>query len=280
MYNRREEVIRMHNNFPPRWSIDGNLYEAYTIDGLTTSNTHWHSHFLFNLVTSGEGMQEINGQQIPFKKGSVIILSPMDFHRNIIPKGTNVSVYAVKFSDKIFYDSLTENCQITDFPVVANLSEEDFETSCTLFSLLMAEQKRRTALGADKFAERLIEQLAILALRAMGKSTPKGAVSRVHSALAYIHYNFRRNISASEVAAHVGYSPNYFSAEFKKETGIEFRHYLQNLRLDFAINLLRFSGLSVTEACLESGFNTLSHFSQVFKKKFGVTPEKIKEENK
>ena len=64
----------------------------------------------------------------------------------------------------------------------------------------------------------------------------------------------------------------------KKETGVEFQKYIQELRLDFAMNLLKLSKLSVTEACFESGFNTLPHFSQTFKKKFGMSPETIKQQ--
>ena len=78
-------------------------------------------------------------------------------------------------------------------------------------------------LGADKFSASLIEQLVILALRSGGKKKQKEESARVRRALAYIHYNFRRNIKAADVAKYVGYSTNYFSAEFKKEDGVEFQ---------------------------------------------------------
>lgn len=265
----------MPQSIPPRWSIDESIYDAYTIDGLATSETHWHSHFLLNIILDGEGVQVINGKSFPLHRGSVIIISPLDFHRNITEPGNTVSVCAVKFSDKIFYDSLGDICALNDFPVVTALSDEDLETSKTLFSLLLKEQEKKDLLGSDKFAQSLIEQLVIIALRAGGRNRRRGEASRMRRALIFIHYNFRRNIKAADVARHVGYSPNYFSSEFKKETGVEFQKYLQGLRLDFAMNLLKFSKLSVTEVCFESGFNTLPHFSQTFKKKFGTTPEKI-----
>ncbi len=270
----------MSQSFPPRWHIEKSVYDAYEVECLTMVETHWHSHFLLNLFTSGEGNQEINGKSYPIHKGSIIIISPLDFHRNIIRDGDVVSVSAVKFSDKFFYDSLGDICSLEDFPIVATLSEEDFETAKTLFSLLLKEQKKKELLGADKFSASLIEQLVILALRTAGKTGKKEESGRMRRALAYIHYNFRRDIRASDVAAHVGYSPNYFSSEFKRETGVEFQKYLQELRLDFAYRLLNLSNLTVTEACFESGFSTLSHFSQTFKKKYGITPEKIRGKTK
>ncbi|MBQ8003774.1 MAG: helix-turn-helix transcriptional regulator [Oscillospiraceae bacterium] len=268
----------MQKNIPTRWSIESSIFDAYKTDGLTTSDTHWHSHFLLNIITSGEGVQEINGKSYPLHRGSAIIISPLDFHRNVVDGEKCVSVLAVKFSDKLFYDSLSDVCALEDFPIVTTLDEEDLEIAGYMFDLLLKEQKRERLLGSDKFAKNLIEQLVILTLRSCGRKEPEEKISKVRRALVFIHYNFRRNIRAAEVASFVGYSPNYFSSEFKKETGMEFQKYLRELRLDFAMNLLKFSKLSVTEVCFESGFNTLPHFSQTFKKKFGKTPEKIKEE--
>lgn len=270
----------MSNSMPKRWHIDESIYDAYTVECLTMVETHWHSHFLLNLFTGGEGVQEINGKSYPIHKGSIIILSPLDFHRNIIGDEEKVSVCAVKFSDKLFYDSLGDICALEDFPIVTSLSEEDFETAKTLFALLLKEKNKGALLGTDKFSSSLIEQLVILALRSVGRNEKKEDDGRMRKALVFIHYNFRRNIKTSDVAAYVGYSPNYFSSEFKKEIGVEFQKYLQELRLDFAYRLIRLSNLSVTEACFESGFNTLSHFSQTFKKKYGIAPEKIKERKK
>ncbi len=270
----------MQKSIPPRWSIDSSIFDAYKIDGLTTSDTHWHSHFLLNIITAGEGVQEINGKRYPLHRGSAIIISPLDFHRNLIEGEKCVSVLAVKFSDKLFYDSLSDICSLGDFPIVTALDESVMEDIGRMFELLLNEQARYDLIGSDKFAKSLIEQMVILTLRSCGHKKPREEKSKVHRALAFIHYNFRRSIKAADVAAFVGYSPNYFSSEFKKETGMEFQKYLRELRLDFAMNLLKFSKLSVTEVCFESGFNTLPHFSQTFKKKFGKTPEKVKEEHK
>lgn len=270
----------MPNSIPKRWHIDESIYDAYTAECLTMVDTHWHSHFLLNLVTEGEGIQEINGVPYPISPGSIILISPVDFHRNIISEGQRVFVDAIKFSDKLYYDSLGQMCSLDDFPIVTRLSPEDYATAITLFDLLIAEQSKKDLLGAEKFASGLIEQLVILALRAAGREKRTHSSSKMHRALVYIHNNFRRQIKITEIAKYVGYSPNYFSSEFKRETGMEFQKYLQHLRLDFAMRLLKLSKLSVTEVCFESGFNTLPHFSQTFKKKFGISPEKVKETQK
>ena len=199
-------------------------------------------------------------------------------HIDIIEQNEKVSVCAVKFSDKLFYDFLGDICDLNDFPIVVSLSEEDYTVARELFNLLLSEEKNSLSLASEKFASNIIEQLVIITLRAAGYKKCDAESGWIRKALIYIHYNFRRDIKADDVAGHVGYSTNYFSAEFKKAVGVEFRKYLRDLRLSFSMNLLKFSSLSVTEVCFESGFNTLPHFSQTFKNKYGISPEKIREE--
>ena len=267
----------MTNGIPKRWDMNNALFDAYWTDCTETADTHWHSHFLLCLITGGSGVQEINGKKYPIKRGNVILLSPMDFHRNILNNGEHITFFAVKISEKQFYHSAGELCELNSFPLVSELTEDNYKTANQLFEWLIQEQKEHNAIGKERFCSALIDQLMILVLRSLKVST-NASHSEMRKALIYIHCHFKSSIKATDVAHHVGYTPNYFSAEFKKETGIEFRKYLQNMRLDFAKSLLLFSHFTVKEACFESGFNTLSHFSQIFKKRFGITPEQVKEE--
>lgn len=267
----------MRGSVPKRWDIGERTYEAYEINISAPSSTHWHSCFLLTLIVEGEGEQIVNGTPVEISAGSVMILSPADFH-STTAVCKNTVAYAVKFSDRIFYDSLAGVCNLSDFPVVARLDENNFATAKTLFQLLFDEQAR-TLPASHLFAVNLIENLVILAFRARGTEQSDTASEMITRALAYIHCNFRSHIKAADVAKHVGYSPNYFSAEFKKQIGVEFQKYLRDSRLEFAKKLLQLSQLSITEVCFECGFHTHQHFSRAFKNKFGVTPESMKEKS-
>lgn len=268
----------MAHTRPKRHALGDKPYSAYSMDVTTMVETHWHSHFLFNLVVSGNGEQEINGERYPLQERSVIILSPMDFHRNVLDEGKSMGICAIKFSEKVFQDTMGSLCGLSDFPIVSTVSEEDYAAAKFLFELLLKEQEK-TALGSEVFAKSLIQQLVILALRGGERRKRNERPEVIQQALTYIHYHFRENIRAADVAEHIGYSPNYFSTEFKKQLGVSFQVYLQELRLDFAKKLLKLSDRSVTEVCYLCGFNTPSHFSQMFKKRFGKSPERYKEEH-
>lgn len=269
-FNRGEKNVQ---KIPPRWNIGKQLYDAYAVDHVETVPVHWRSHFLLNIITEGNGIQIINGKQYPLSEGSIVILSPLDFHQNIV-KNNKMSLLTVKFSDKVFYDAISKVCSFDDFPIVTILKDANYETAKYLFSLLKKESENLTA--TDTFATSLIQQLTILALRSFDRRTKTPETTPVRKALAFIQYNFKQNIKVSDVANHIGYSENYFSQKFKAETGMEFQKYLLDLRLEFAMKLLRFSSLSVTEVCFESGFNTVQHFSSAFKKKFGKSAKNFK----
>ena len=269
----------MYKKIPPRWDLGKQFYEAYTVDRVETVPVHWHSHFLLNIITSGSGRQIINEKSYALSKGSIVIISPLDFHQNIV-NNEKMSLLAVKFSDKLFYDAISKICSFNDFPLVTSLNDEDFETAKYLFSLLSKESERPKAIATDTFTTALIQQLSILALRSCNHQTNVSETTPIRKALSFIQYNFKHDIKVADVACYVGYSDNYFSQKFKSETGMEFQKYLLNLRLDYSIKLLNFSELTVTEVCFESGFNTLQHFSQAFKNKFGLSAKSYKNKSR
>ena len=97
--------------------------------------------------------------------------------------------------------------------------------------------------------------------------------SIVQSACQYIedHIN-QQNLSLATVSDSVGLSACYFSKLFKKKKGIGLNNYISIARIDHAKKLLASSDLSLTDVALQSGFSTAPYFSQVFKKKAGLTP--------
>ena len=68
------------------------------------------------------------------------------------------------------------------------------------------------------------------------------------------------------------FSTTYFSAMFKKETGEGFAKYLTRIRMEEAKNLLRETGLPVSEICERVGYSDRKHFTHTFHKIAGVNP--------
>ena len=78
--------------------------------------------------------------------------------------------------------------------------------------------------------------------------------------------------SLEEIGRRVGCSPFHLSRIFAQETGKTITGCLRELRLERAAQLLRSGECNVTEAALEVGYNSLSHFTAAFRETFGCCP--------
>jgi len=70
----------------------------------------------------------------------------------------------------------------------------------------------------------------------------------------------------------IGCSPFYLSRTFSSQMGATIPQYLRKLRMDRAAELLESRRCNVTEAALEVGYSSLSHFSSAFQETFGCCP--------
>lgn len=93
------------------------------------------------------------------------------------------------------------------------------------------------------------------------------------------HYGDRA-LSLESVADEMGLNSSYLSRVFKRERGENFSEYLIRVRLARAQELLRTTELKTYAVAAEVGFGDAHYFSQVFKKKCGVTPAEYRQNTK
>ncbi|MGC4034538.1 MAG: AraC family transcriptional regulator [Chitinophagaceae bacterium] len=100
---------------------------------------------------------------------------------------------------------------------------------------------------------------------------------RIGKTYEHMNKNFDRVISLNEVAKLANMSEASFSRFFKSHTGITFIDSLTEIRLGHASRMLIDTSLSVAEIAYNCGFNNISNFNRIFKKKKKCTPKEFRE---
>lgn len=94
----------------------------------------------------------------------------------------------------------------------------------------------------------------------------------IQKALSYIQEHYRESLGLKEVSRVIGLSGSYFSYLFKQQTGKNYVEYLNEIRLEKAMEDLMQSDEKLVVIAQKHGFQNLEYFSRYFKKKTGESP--------
>ncbi len=100
----------------------------------------------------------------------------------------------------------------------------------------------------------------------------RAARERVQRVQAILRESLSEPPPLEELGRLAGCSPFYLSRLFSQEVGMTIQQYLRQVRMERAAELLRTGKCNVTEAALEVGYSSLSHFSATFHQTFGCCP--------
>ncbi len=99
-----------------------------------------------------------------------------------------------------------------------------------------------------------------------------GSNDIIYQTVAYIAAHFAEDISLTQMARTLGYSPYALSRVFSGTFHCNFNNYLNTIRLDYACSLLQYTNQTITEACINSGFGSLRTFNRVFRERYKMSP--------
>ena len=101
---------------------------------------------------------------------------------------------------------------------------------------------------------------------------------RVQKVQDYIAKHYQEELRLNVMADMVGMTPVSFSRFFRQRTGKTLSDYLTDIRLGYASRLLVDTTMTVSEICYDCGFNNLSNFNRMFKRKKNCSPKEFREQ--
>lgn len=252
---------------------------------------HCHKEIELNLVSNCEGCQRIVGDSIETLEfydlalvgGSLI----HGWQQNGMPSDREMREITIQWdytmlneetlNKKQFY-SIKKLTERMDKGIV--FGQETIKEILPFFDELVSPQSGFTRYL--KFLEilyilSLSEDYRILSTPSFVHSNNEEIYSkRIQKVKDYISSHYETPLKLEELASMVGLTPQSFSRFFKKITNQTVTDYILDVRLGNAIRNLVDTDKTVSEICYESGFNNLSNFNRLFKKKKGYSPKEFR----
>lgn len=237
---------------------------------------HWHNYFEIEIVGEGAGTHVVNGTEYPIRKGDAYLLTPIDFHE--IRASSTVEIINISFDEVWLSEDIRALLYTKNFPKMRRFAGEDYDRLIMVTELLRHECEQEAPF-ISQLLEYLLSRFMLQELSQSKSTVNQAHLTGIKKAAAYIEMHFREKVTLERLAALSGYNATYFSELFRKITGETYIERLTALRVNYAKALLA-SGLSVSDACFESGFGSLSNFLTVFKGKCGMTPSQYRQKSR
>lgn len=255
-----------------------------------TFPVHRHEEYELNFLANCDGARRVVGDSMETVGEYDLVLIGNNIEHGWEQHQCNndrIREITIQFSHDLFGESLLAKTQLASIRRMLEISSNGIVFSSGSIMKVFNRLDNLTKIDSGFYG--MIELMAILYelaeegnYRRLSSSSfaslrPNGDSRRVQKVQDYINQNYKEDIRLGDLAALVGMTPTAFSRFFKLRTGRSISDYVIDIRLGHATRQLVDSTTSVAEICYECGFNNVSNFNRIFKKKKGNSPKVFRE---
>ena len=250
---------------------------------------HNHEEFELNFIANAAGTKRIVGDHTDLIDDLELVLVgsnlPHGWFTHLCRSG-EVHEITIQFHRDLFDEKFLKRNQLSFISTLLERSAKGI-----LFSRETTEaiKPRLIALTKKSGFDSVLELMSILHdlstsrnMRTLSNTSFNSDPINYHSrriekAFAYMHTHYTENISLEDVAREVSMLEVSFSRFIKKRTGKTFVESLNEIRLGHASRLLIDTTQTIAEVSYKCGFNNLSYFNRIFRRKNGCTPREFRQ---
>ncbi|PYG89758.1 two-component system response regulator YesN [Ruminiclostridium sufflavum DSM 19573] len=189
-----------------------------------------------------------------------------------ISKYVNTNNINLSYLKNYYYSTLSSinNIRISVLAIDADKKHEEGRDIASLLKLIDKCD------SVDELNS-LLEEVSMRISSRVNSFNNKSLKLILRKAIDYIHEHYNEQVTLNEVAENIYVSTFYISRMFKKELGISFVDYLNDVRIEKAKELLKDVKYKTYEVAEMVGIPDPHYFSKIFKKYSGMTPSEYKE---
>lgn len=251
---------------------------------------HFHNVYEINLVITSGAEMWVGNQRYEMSPNNLMLLSTSDQHRVIVNDRKKYDRYVLYFNPLYIQPFGTYNASLLECFGIQDsirthclkLSPEETQQLVSLYSRYFDLKSSRNSYAWETKQMILLIEILIyineIYMDGLRRKKSDKITSDSHRILMpimdYIGSNYDKDLNTQQISESFGLDRHSLNRLFKDVTGISFHKYLVNTRIIKARELLMQGGISVTQACYESGFNDYANFIRTFSNAVGIPPGK------
>jgi AraC-like DNA-binding protein len=273
---------------PPLSQNDCFTLSSKTKDAFTYP-LHYHEELELNLILNAAGAQRVIGDHMGEIGDAELVLTGPNlphgwFTHNCV--NTDIHEVTIQFNAALFPPGILQKNQLIHIRTMFQDAKRGL-----LFSKEMAQQLSVRILALDKKTgfDSVLELLSIFHDLSVARNsrmlsnisfTKESHVfnsRRIERVFEFLHRNFEKKITLSDVARIAHMSDGSFSRFIKIHTGHSFTENLIGIRLGHVSRMLINTSYSVNEIANKSGFQNMANFNKIFRERKGCSPKEFKQ---
>jgi AraC family transcriptional regulator, L-rhamnose operon transcriptional activator RhaR len=250
---------------------------------------HTHDFIEIEYVYSGSGYQTINGTTYYVERGDLLFFNFGDVHA--YKPEEEIGIIDCLINPEFLGKELISSENALDLLTLASFNEFNGKINSLLPKIkflgkdlieletvidFMLEEFQNKEPGYVTSLKGYTHILLTKVFRAFKKSDSLdvyGDINKIApNIIKYIEENYDKKINLNQLAKESFYNPTYFSKIFKECFGKTLTDYINEKRMNAAINLIKSSSFSIEDICYQVGYSDKKYFYKLFKEHTGTTP--------
>jgi AraC-like DNA-binding protein/mannose-6-phosphate isomerase-like protein (cupin superfamily) len=242
-------------------------------------NMHEHSDFELDMILKGSAIVRCGSGQWQVGEGAMLLFSPYEPHEIASATPQPLQILSLQISNHFCKEYFP---QLQNVEFTATLPEQALSRAQ---SERIRELALRTAIcflrEEPSFQFLCVSTVSMLLYRLLEVPHTtiddqeymlrKRRTARIRRITAYIDQHYKERILLPDLAAMEGITTTYLSHFFHDTFHMTFQEYLNRLRLEKALILMKDPNLHLVDVCMECGFSDNKYLNRMFQKKFGCT---------